>query len=112
MGWEQSTIVDFKTRRKFDLVICQDVMQYVNDKESVQSIRKLSRVCRGALYFDVPTVEDIRDAFLDEARTDREIYLRGARWYRTQLSKYFISAGGGVFVPKQSDTVVLALERG
>lgn len=111
MGWQQSTIANFKTRRKYDLVICQDVMQYIDDRESVQSIRKLSRICRGVLYFDVPTREDIRDGFLDETRTDREIHLRGAEWYKTQLSKYFISAGGGVFVPKQSDTVVLALER-
>lgn len=110
-GWRQSTIAAFKSRRKFDLVVCQDVLQYMDDDDAAASLDNLARLCRGALYFDVPTKEDIKGGALDEKRTDHAIYLRSVRWYRRQLARHFVAAGGGVFIPKRSQTVVLALEK-
>ena len=111
-GWRRTTIAEFKSRSKFDLVVCQDVLQYVDDDEVRKSIVNMGRLCRGALYFDVPTKEDITDGALDLTRTDKKIYVRGAGWYKRLLERHFFSAGGGVFIPRESETVVLALERG
>jgi SAM-dependent methyltransferase len=111
-GWILSSIPDFRSRRKFDLVVCQDVMQYLSNDEVERGIDVLARVCRGALYFDVPTRDDIRDKLLDMRKTDRNIHVRSAAWYRTRLNKHFINAGGGVFVSPRSRAVILALERG
>jgi SAM-dependent methyltransferase len=110
-GWTQSTIADFKSRRKFDLVVCQDVLQYLGEREVRRSIRSLSRVCRGALYLYVPTSDDIAEGLLDTGRTDGAIHVRSASWYRKLLRKDFANAGGGVFIARSAGTVVLALER-
>lgn len=110
-GWAQCSIAELKSRRKYDLVICQDVLQYVDDEEAARSLDNLTRLCRGALYFDVATKEDMKSGALDERLTDCEIHLRSARWYRRRLAPKFVAAGGGVLIPRSSSTVVLALER-
>jgi len=111
-GWIQSSVADFKSRRKFDLVVCQDVMQYMSNDEAERSIDAIAAVCRGAFYFDVPTRDDIDDGYLDMRKTDRNIHVRSAAWYRQRLKKHFVNAGGGVFVSARSRAIVLALERG
>lgn len=110
-GWTQSAIADFAPRRKFDLVVCQDVLQYVDDAGVRRSIAAMAGACAGALYFDVPTSDDIADDLLDMKRTDRSIHVRSAAWYRRLLQKEFVNAGGGVFVKKDARAVILALER-
>lgn len=110
-GWIQSPVADFTSRRKFDLVVCQDVLQYADDDTVERSFAAIARVCRGALYFDVPTREDIDDGLLDMRRTDRAIHVRTARWYRARLMKDFVNVGGGVFLRRGARAVALALER-
>ena len=111
-GWIQTSVAEFRSKQKFDLVVCQDVMQYMPSGEAVRSFAAMARVCRGALYFDVPTSDDIKDGFLDMRKTDKNIHVRSAEWYRRQLRKNFVNAGGGVFVTTRSRAIVLALERG
>ena len=110
-GWTLSTIDQFRSRRKFDLVVCQDVLQYVDGKTAVRSFAVMARLCRGALYFDVPTRDDIDGGLLDMRLTDRSIHIRSAAWYRKRLAKEFVDAGGGVFVRRGAKAVILALER-
>ena len=111
-GWFQSTVAGFRSKKKFDLVVCQDVMQYMGADEVERSFAAIARVCRGALYFDVPTTDDIDDRLLDMKKTDRKINVRSASWYRKRLAKHFENAGGGVFVAPRARAVLLALERG
>lgn len=110
-GWTQSGIETFTSRRKFDLVVCQDVLQYVDDAAVTRSFEAIARVCRGALYFDVPTRDDIDDGLLDMRRTDRAVRVRSAAWYRKRLMKDFVNVGGGVFLRRGARAVALALER-
>ncbi len=110
-GWTRVSIDGFVSRRKFDLVVCQDVLQYVDDDAVVRSFDAIARVCRGAFYFDVPTRDDIDDRLLDMKRTDRSIRVRSAAWYRTRLARDFVNVGGGVFLRKGARAVALALER-
>jgi len=111
-GWLQSSVADFRSRKKFDLVVCQDVMQYMPADEVERSFAAIAAVCRGALYFDVPTTDDIRSGLLDMKKTDRSIHVRSAAWYRVRLAEHFENAGGGVFVSPRAQAVLLALERG
>ncbi len=111
-GWTQSSVADFKTRQKFDLVVCQDVMQYMDADEVERSFDAIARACRGALYFDVPTRDDIEDGYLDMRKTDKRIHVRSAAWYRRRLARHFVNAGAGLFISARSRAVVLALERG
>jgi SAM-dependent methyltransferase len=110
-GWTQAGIDTFASRRKFDLVVCQDVLQYVDDAAVTRSFEAIARVCKGALYFDVPTRDDIDDELLDMKRTDRAIRIRSAAWYRKRLAKDFVNVGGGVFLRRGARAVALALER-
>ncbi len=110
-GWTCASIDEFTTRRRFDLVVCQDVLQYADDDAVARSIATIARLCRGAIYFDVPTRDDIDDGLLDLRRTDRSIHVRSARWYRARLAKDFVNVGGGVFLRRGARAVALALER-
>jgi SAM-dependent methyltransferase len=111
-GWVHGVIADFKSRRKFDLVICQDMLQYLDAREVRRSVETIARLCRGALYLDVPTKDDFDAGVLDTRHTDGNIHVRTARWYRRVVAPYFYSGGAGVFIPNNSRTVVLGLERG
>ena len=110
-GWTQSSLTDYRPRDSFDLVVCQDVMQYLTASEVEKGLAVVARACRGALYFDVPTRDDIDAGLLDMDKTDRDIHVRSAAWYRRRLGTYFLNAGGGVFVARGAGAVLLALER-
>jgi predicted TPR repeat methyltransferase len=110
-GWIHASVDEFTSRRKFDLVVCQDVLQYVDDAAVARSFAAIARLCCGAFYFDVPTSDDIKDGFLDMRRTDRAIKVRSAAWYRARLARDFVNVGGGVFIRRGAKAVALALER-
>jgi 2-polyprenyl-3-methyl-5-hydroxy-6-metoxy-1,4-benzoquinol methylase len=99
-GWTHGSIVDLKLKGKFDLVICADVIQYLNNREAAQAIANLAQWCRGALYFHAPTKRDWQEN-IDPSGTDNAVHLRSGAWYRRQLDHYFVHAGMGVYVRDQ-----------
>jgi SAM-dependent methyltransferase len=111
LGWTQGSIADYQPRGRFDLVICQGVLQYLNDADAARAIDNLARVCRGALYLEALTREDWRDN-CDQRATDGQVHLRSARWYKQRLAKHFRACGGGVYLHNDSRAVLYALERG
>jgi predicted TPR repeat methyltransferase len=96
-GWVQSSLADYAPRRRFDLIICHDVLQYLSDVEARRALANLGRLCRGALHFHVPTQEDWSDN-ADLACSDSDIRLRPADWYRTRLTRHFDHAGFGLYI--------------
>ena len=110
LGWEHGSVVDYRARAPFDLVVCHDVVQYLDDARARQAIDNLAALCRGALYLGVLTAEDWQEN-CDPERTDDQVYLRPARWYRRRLARHFLSAGGGIFVKREAPVVLWSLER-
>jgi trans-aconitate methyltransferase len=108
-GWTRASLVDYKPRRQFDLIVCQSVLQYLSDHDAARAIETLSTLARGAVYLEVPTTEDWRET-CDRRRTDGAVRLRSARWYRRRLARHFVAAGGGLFVAR-SAAAFYALER-
>jgi len=98
-GWRQGSVVSLRTRERFDLVVCYDVLQYLGVPEARRAIANLSRVCRGALYFGALTTEDWRDN-CDQSRTDRIPGLRPGAWYRRELKRAFRPVGCGVWLKR------------
>jgi SAM-dependent methyltransferase len=96
-GWIHGSVVDLKLKGQFDLVICSDVIQYLNSSDTRRAIANLAKWCRGALYFHVPTKRDWQEN-VDPSGTDTEVHLRSAAWYRTELRKHFIHTGSGIHV--------------
>ncbi len=98
-GWRQGSVETFRTRERFDLVICYDVMQYLSAARARRAIANLARLCRGALYFGALTREDWRDN-CDQARTDRITGLRPGAWYRRELARSFRPLGCGMWLKR------------
>lgn len=98
-GWEQGSAATYDPGRRFDLVICYDVLQYLDSKEAAAAIRNLGRLCAGVLHFGVLTQEDW-DLHCDQRCTDRNVHLRPGHWYRKRLAPTFINAGSGMFVKR------------
>lgn len=111
-GWIQGSIVDYvpPEGEVFDLVICQGVMQYLETEPAAKAIANLGQLCRGAMYLEALTIEDWREV-CDQKRTDGNVHLRKAEWYRTRLRRDFQNIGGGVFLAKTSPAVMFELER-
>jgi predicted TPR repeat methyltransferase len=96
-GWEQGSAATYDPGRSFDLVICYDVLQYLETRAAAAALRNLGRLCRGVLHFGVLTQEDW-DHYCDQRNTDRNVHMRPALWYRRRLAPCFINAGSGMFV--------------
>lgn len=109
-GWVHDSAATYRSRRRFDLVICQDVLQYLDDEEAERAIENFGRHCHGALYFDALTREDWEEN-CDQSRTDGDCYRREGTWYRSRLVPKFIRVGGGVFVARRAGVVLFELDR-
>lgn len=108
-GWTQGSAADFDPGRQFDLVVCQGVMQYLDDKAAAAALRNVARLCRGALYLEALTRRDWRQN-CDRDTTDGKVNLRTGEWYRRRLLRAFHNCGGGMFVRRSAPVTLFELE--
>lgn len=108
-GWTQSTIEDYRPARPFDLVVCYDVLQYLDDRRAARSLANLARLCRVLLYFSALTAADWREN-CDQTRTDRDAHLRRGEWYRTRLRRHFREIGAGFWLRRTAPLSLWELE--
>jgi 2-polyprenyl-3-methyl-5-hydroxy-6-metoxy-1,4-benzoquinol methylase len=108
-GWRQGSLATLRTRERFDLVVCYDVLQYLGVPEARRAIANLARVCRGALYFGALTTEDWRDN-CDQSRTDRIPGLRPGAWYRRELKRAFRPVGCGIWLKRDVNLTLWDLD--
>jgi SAM-dependent methyltransferase len=113
-GWTQGSVVDFDPRSMraagtFDLVVCQGVLQYLDDRAAARAITNLGRWCEGALYLEALTQRDWRHN-CDRTRTDGDVHLRSGDWYRQRLARHFLDCGGGVFCSRKAGVTLFELE--
>ena len=109
-GWTRGSVVDYAPRRPSDLVICYDVLQYLNDRDAARAIANLARLTRGAVYVSALTREDWR-ANCDRKRTDGAVHLRAGAWYRGRLKRRFRYLGFGVWLRKDVTAILWDMER-
>jgi 2-polyprenyl-3-methyl-5-hydroxy-6-metoxy-1,4-benzoquinol methylase len=108
-GWHQGSLADFAAP-PYDLVICHDVLQYLDDADAARALANLSRLARGALYFSVLTRRDWRQS-ADQSRTDRDVRLRSADWYRRRLRRGFRHVAGGLHLARGLKPILWELEQ-
>ena len=108
-GWTFGHIEDYRARTPFDLVICYDVLQYLEDAAAARALANFGRLCRGVLYFSALTRFDYAYN-ADRARTDADVHLRSARWYRARLARSFAEAGLGFWLRRGAELTLWELE--
>jgi hypothetical protein len=103
-------VVDYAPRAPSDLVVCYDVLQYLDDREAGRAIANLPKLTRAAIYLSALTREDWREN-CDRTRTDRAVHLRPGDWYRRRLRRRFSYVGFGVWLRKDVTAILWDLER-
>lgn len=109
-GWTPGSVVNHQAERPFDLVVCNDVLAYLDDEDCSRALRNLAALSSGALYLGVLTREDL--PLCDRRRTDARQQPRPLSFYRRRLARAFMPVGGGLFLRKPVDVTVWHLERG
>jgi hypothetical protein len=92
-----------------DLVVCQGVLQYIEDAACSRAIANLASACAAVLYLEVPTVAD-REEVIDPDATDLDIHWRTGAWYRRRLGRHFRALGGGLFAARAAGLRFYELE--
>lgn len=108
-GWTQCSIEDYRPAQPFDLVVCYDVLQYLDDARAARALANFARLCRGLLYFSALTAADWREN-CDQSRTDRDVHLRRGEWYRARLRRRFREIGAGFWLRKGAPLPLWELE--
>ncbi len=108
-GWTEASIATFIAKKPYDLVVCHDVLQYLPRAAAAAALCNFGALCCGLLYFTVLTREDWA-LNCDPVRTDRDVYLRSARWYRRYLQTHFRQLGAGVYLARSAPATVFALD--
>ena len=93
-------------RERFDLVVCADVMHYLQDDELRRGLPGIVRLMRGAAFFEVLTREE--EVIGDTVGLIR----RPAAWYREVLTSNGLTAVGPyTWIGKRLANAATALER-
>lgn len=98
-GFKQADIARWRDRKKYDLILCQGVLQYLPDSDVAPAISNIASMAKGLVFFEALTRADLRER-ADLERTDGDVYVRNGSYYRGLFAKHFIAIGGGLHWPK------------
>jgi len=107
-GWTQGSLSTFRDD-PFDLVVCYDVLQYLDDRTAARAIANLGRLTRGVLYLSALTTRDWQRN-CDRSRTDRDVFLRDVQWYGARLRRHFRPSGVGFWIRRGAPLVTWEME--
>jgi SAM-dependent methyltransferase len=108
-GWEHGTVDTWCSPVPFDLVVCYDVVQYLDARGAARALANLARLCQAVLYFGALTELDWRRN-CDRRRTDAAVHMREGEWYRTRLRRSFHEIGAGFWLRRGAPITVWELE--
>jgi len=108
-GHARRDISAWRPRSPFDLVVCQGVLQYLDDAAATRAIGNLAAGCRGLLYLEAVTRHDL-DEVVDANRTDTSIHARTGGWYRARLDPHFAQVGAGIWASRSAGIPLYELE--
>jgi trans-aconitate methyltransferase len=109
-GHERADLATWRPRRSYDLVVCQSVIQYLDNAAAAHAIGSLALACRGLLFFEAPTTGD-RVTVVDHSASDVDVHWRTAQWYRRHLAAGFTEVGASLWVSHSCPTPFFELER-
>ncbi len=108
-GHSRRDIAAWRPRTPFDLVVCQGVLQYLDDESAARAIGNLAAGCRSLLYLEAVTRHDL-EVVVDRERTDTSIHARSGDWYRSRLDPHFEQVGAGLWAVRSAGIPLYELE--
>jgi hypothetical protein len=108
-GHERRDIAAWRSRERYDLVVCQGVLQYLEADAAAAAIENLGAMSRGLLYLEAITRRDL-DEVVDRERTDLAIHARSGAWYRRRLAPHFVQLGAGLWAARRAGLALYELE--
>ncbi|MCZ6709220.1 MAG: methyltransferase domain-containing protein [Gammaproteobacteria bacterium] len=108
-GWNSGSAVNFHPNQQFDLVVCNDVLGYLDDKDCARALKNLADLSGSALFLGTLTSEDMM--LCDAQRTDPQQRARPVSWYRRRLKRDLVNLGGGLYLKKPLSVTVWTLDR-
>ena len=110
-GWERGSVADYAAQEPFDLVICQGVLPYLDPSDLQRAlVVNLGRLSRGALYVEAVAREDYERDMIDEDLTDARQFRHRVALYRRGLREHMREMGGGLWLSRQANVPLFALE--
>ncbi len=109
-GHELADVSNWIPLRRYDLVICQSVLQYLDDESARRAIAVIGQASSGLVLIEAPTVAD-RVEVIDHERTDLDIHWRTGDWYRSLLDAHLLEIGGGLWASRSLPIPFFELER-
>jgi len=97
-GWINSTVEEYRPGRRFDLVICQSVLQYLGDDAINSAAENIAEITRKAFLLEVPTEWDFENTL--SSRSDSNVHKRSKQFYLALFAPWFENYGGGLFIKK------------
>ncbi len=110
-GHVQRDITTWRGRGRYDLVVCQGVLPYLDDRAARAAIDNIAAMTGGFLYLEAITRRDY-DTVCDRTATDPDMRLRNASFYRRALARHYRSLGGGLYYAKSGPIGFWELEEG
>jgi hypothetical protein len=109
-GHEQHDIATWRAQERFDLVVCQGVLPYLDDRACRTAVANIAAMARGFLYLEAITSRDLREV-CDRTKTDITVHARSGAWYRRALARSFTPIGCGLHYVKRGPLAFYELER-
>ncbi len=102
-------ITRWRGGEKFDLVVCQGVLPYIDDDGARRAIDNIAAMARGFLYLEAITARDVREV-CDLDKTDVAIHARPGKFYASALAPHFVRVGCGLYYAKSGPLRFYELE--
>jgi hypothetical protein len=108
-GHEQRDISRWRAKERFDLVVCQGVLPYLDDDACAKALENIAAMSAGFLYLEAITKKDIKEV-IDDVKTDVKVHGRTGAWYRQRLREHFIEVGAGLWCKSEAGVLFYELE--
>lgn len=108
-GHELRDISGWRARERFDLIVCQGVLPYLDDAACARAIENLGAMAGGFLYLEAITARDLADV-CDRDLTDVAVHARDGKWYRHALRAHFRQVGAGLYYARKGPLRFYELE--
>jgi hypothetical protein len=110
-GHELADIAGWTPPEAYDVVVCQGVLQYLDDAGASAAIANLARATAAVLYLEVPTASDLEQT-IDHDASDLDVHWRTGDWYRRRLAPRFVAVGAGLWARRTARLRFYELETG